>query len=237
MHHFHVSDPMGRNSVSFTSEAPLEDIVGTSREISGYLVFDPQNPTHDSHGELRVPVASLNTGIPLRDEHLQGKDWLDADGYPDIVLVIDKVADIKVIEKTADYQTYDLNIQGELTIHGHTQKVKIPGRLTYLMASDKTRQVMPGDLLAARADFDVALADFGVTGPRGAGIVGSKVGESISINVSFRATNASQQMADNPCGGKASSASNPCGGKATTTQAASAANPCGGKAMNPCGGK
>jgi len=77
---------------------------------------------------------------------------------------------------------------------------------------------MPGDLVAVRASFEVRLADFGITGPVGAGLVGSKVSESITIAVSFRGSNADQRMAGNPCIGKAMNAGNPCGGKA----------------MNPC---
>jgi len=105
---FQVADPMGRNSVTFTSEVPLEDIVGTSSEVSGHIVFDPQNPQKGGQGELIVPVSSLNTGTPLRNEHLQGKDWLDADRYPEIVFTIESVKNIKEIKKTAEFQTYDV---------------------------------------------------------------------------------------------------------------------------------
>jgi len=38
---FHIDDPMSRNSVTFKSTAPLEDIVGTSNEITGYIQFNP----------------------------------------------------------------------------------------------------------------------------------------------------------------------------------------------------
>ncbi len=209
-HYFHVADPMGRNSITFTSKAPLEDIVGTSREITGHIMFDPQNPQNGVHGELIVPVASFNTGIPLRDEHLQGKDWLDAASYPNIKLTIKSVKKVKEVKKTSEYQTYDLIIQGELFFHGQTKRIEIPGRFTFMKESDKTKMALPGDLLAARASFEIELDDYGVTGPKGAGIVGSKVGESIAIDVSFRASNADARMAGNPC------------------------NPCGGKAMNPC---
>ena len=36
---FHIADPMGRDSVTFRSEAPLEDIVGTSNQIRGYVAL------------------------------------------------------------------------------------------------------------------------------------------------------------------------------------------------------
>ena len=41
---FYIDDPMNRNTITFKSEAPLEDIVGTSNQITGYINFDPDNP-------------------------------------------------------------------------------------------------------------------------------------------------------------------------------------------------
>ena len=60
---FSVEDPMGRNTVTFKSTAPLEDIVGTSNQITGQLAFDPNNPNAGGHGELVVPVKSLESMI------------------------------------------------------------------------------------------------------------------------------------------------------------------------------
>ena len=220
---FHVNDPMSRNTVTFTSEAPLEDIIGTTNQITGYVVFNPENPTKGGHGKLIVPVGSLKTGIPLRDEHLLSGDWLAAKEYPDIVFDIEKVTDVKVVKKTKEFATYELHLSGPLTLHGKTRTVQVPAVITYMAESDKTRQKMEGDLLAGRASFEVGLKDFGVTGFDG--VVGSKVSESIQIDVRFVATNKGAG-AENPCGGKkAMNPCNPCGGK-------EAKNPC-----NPCGGK
>jgi len=223
--HFYINDPAGRNSVTFTSTAPLEDIVGTSRQISGMIVFDPANPTKGGSGELTIAVASLNTGIPMRDEHLQGEHWLDAKKYPNIVFKINSVSNVKKVKSTDDFQTYDVTLKVELSFHGRTKKLEVPGRLTFMKESKQTKELMPGDLIAARASFDINLADFGVTGPKGMGLVGSKVGESINLSVSFRASNASPSMGNpcNPC--------NPCGGK----KAMNACNPC--NPCNPCDGK
>ena len=223
--HFHVDDPMNRNSVTFRSEAPLEDIVGTTTKITGYLAFDPMKPLKGGHGELTIPVASLNTGIPLRDEHLLSPDWLDAAGHPNITLHIKKLSNITPVKTTADFQTFDVTLVGDLMFHGKTSQVTVPGRLTYLKESERTRQKMPGDLLAARASFSIRLADFGVTGPKGSGLIGSKVGETIGIEVSLMGSSATAVMAGsagNPCGNKAM---NPCGEKKVM-------NPC-----NPCGSK
>jgi polyisoprenoid-binding protein YceI len=182
---FHVDDPAGRNTVTFKSEAPLEDIIGTSNAIAGYLVFDPEKPKSGGHGELTVPVASLNTGIPLRDEHLRGADWLNAEQYPNIVLIITEVRNVMPVKSSDDFQTYEVTAVGQFSLKGKTAQVEAPGRITYMKESEKTKARLPGDLLAARASFELALADFGVTGPAGMDIIGSKVGETITVDVSL----------------------------------------------------
>lgn len=51
---------------------------------------------------------------------------------------------------------------------------------------------VPGNLIAGRTSFDVALEDFGVRGVQGA--VGAKVSETIKIDVSFFASDKPSTM-------------------------------------------
>lgn len=230
---FSVEDPMGRNSVTFKSTAPLEDIVGTSNQITGQLVFDPNNPNAGGYGELLVPVKTLKTGIPLRDEHLAGADWLNADKNPNIEFKIREVKNVKEVKSTKDAKTFEVTAVGDFSLNGKTKQISVPARITYLKESESTKQRLPGDLLAARTTFEVALADFGITGPKGMNLIGSKVGEKVEIDLSLVASAAGGAMAGNPCGGKA--AMNPCGDKAQMIKAAG--NPCGQKASSPSGEK
>lgn len=205
---FFINDPMGRDSVTFTSHAPLEDIVGTSNQVRGYVVFNPEEPKKGGRGVLKVPVASLNTGIPMRNEHLQGKEWLNAAAHPEIVFTISDVQDLRPI-RSKEGQSYSARLVGEISLNGRTRKVQVPeARFAYLPESEKTKAKAPGNLLAGRASFTVSLKDFGVEGFKG--VVGSKVGESIGINVSFVASSqAGAAEAGNPC-----NPCNPCSKKA-----------------------
>ncbi|MBT5871821.1 MAG: YceI family protein [Candidatus Latescibacteria bacterium] len=206
---FQVKDPMGRNSVTFKSAAPLEDITGTSSQITGYISFDPDKPDMGGHGKLTVPVATLKTGIPMRDEHLLGAEWLDAGKFPNISLDIKSVKTIKETKSTSTSITYDVTIEGDFSLHGMTKSLTIPGRITYLQENEQTKMMMEGNLLAARANFNIALKDFGVPSPEREMLIGSRVGGDITLDISFIGTTA-MAMAANPC------------------------NPCGEKAMNPC---
>jgi polyisoprenoid-binding protein YceI len=222
-HAFHVNDPMNRNTVTFRSEAPLEDIVGTTTAITGKIVFDPMNPDKGGMAQLMVSAAGFTTGIPLRDEHLASPYWLGAEKHPNIILDLKKVNKATSVSKGEGTATFDLDVSGELTINGKTQPIQFVARVTYLKESEMTKQKMDGDLLAVRAEFDVSLAAYGIAGPPDMALIGSKVGEDITVSVSLMGTNAGSAVAANPC--------NPCGGKKNPC------NPCGGEKnpCNPCG--
>ncbi len=216
---FYIADPMGRNSATFRSEAPLEDIVGTTTKISGYVVFDPSDADKGGRGIISLPVTSIDTGIPSRDEHLQSRGWLDAKNNPNISFEIEGAKNVKVVSDGSDHQTYDMQLVGTFSVHGKSKTIEIPARITYMAESAITKSKGPGDLLAGRASFSIKLSDYGVTGPQGMKIMGLKVSDTLSIRISFVATTEKPMMV-NPC--------NPCGGKKNPC------NPCGGKKKNPC---
>ena len=193
---FTVDDPTGRNSVTFKSTAPLEDIVGTTNQLTGYLWFDPANPKKGGSGELIVPVMSLNTGIPLRDEHLQGEVWLNAGKYPDFKLTITDIMNVKEVKKTDNSVTYDLTAVGKFQMHGVKNQLQIPARVTFLKETEMTKKRLEGNLLAVRAEFEVKLADYGVTGPKEMDLIGSKVGETIQVEVSLMGSSPNATMSD-----------------------------------------
>ena len=213
---FAIDDSKGRDSVSFSSSAPLEDIVGTTSEIHGYLIFDPKNPKNGVRGDLRVSVASLNTGIPLRDEHLRGPSWLDAEKFPEIRYRIDGTNGVKLLKEGDGFRTFEMKLSGIMTLHGQSRRLYATARVTYLPESERTRTRLPGDLLAGRAKFKVPLKHFGIKGFEG--VVGSKVSEEIEISVGIMGSSrkAAAEPAMNPC---AKTAANPCAGKAASPKA------------------
>ena len=182
---FYVDDPMNRNTVTFKSEAPLEDIVGTSNKITGFIIFDPDNPQKGGTAELSVPISSLNTGIPLRDEHLHSPDWLNAEKYQNITLKIDEVKDAKLIKEMDNSRTFELTVSGKFNLNGKSGQIEFPARVTFLKENDMTKMKLPGNLLAVRTNFDVALADYKVTGPDNMPIIGAKVSKEIHIDINL----------------------------------------------------
>lgn len=168
--------------IYFESNAPLESIKGQSNQVIGYAVMSNDRPGQIVAAEWRLPVESMKTGIALRDEHMAGKDWLDAESFPNIVVRISAVRDLREVKRADAFTTHTATLVGDVTIHGVTKPVQIPGStITTMRESDATRKVAPGDLVAIRSKFTVALADFGVSHP----VIGEKVANEVAIDVSL----------------------------------------------------
>jgi len=74
------------NRVRFTSDAPLEDFEGVTDRIDGFLSFSGEGlgeGTDLSASEFyfEVDLASLDTGIGLRNRHMRDK-YLETDEFP-----------------------------------------------------------------------------------------------------------------------------------------------------------
>lgn len=168
--------------VTFTSDAPLEHIKGTSSQVIGYAVVSKEEGAPSiAAGQFHLPVASLDTGIKMRNEHLQGEKWINATANPDIVFDLKESRDAKLAKETPDAKTYDVTLVGDMTVKGVTRPMEIPARITLLPASDKTKARAPGDLMGLRAKYAIRLSDFGV----GDGTNGSKVADDLEIDTAL----------------------------------------------------
>jgi polyisoprenoid-binding protein YceI len=170
-----------RNQVKFFSTTPLEDITGISNDVKGKVSINV-NDIKSMKGSITISVASIKTAIDLRDEHLRSENWLNSEKFPEITFSIKKVGDVKV---AADNKL-EAKVTGDFTAHGVTKETIADVTLTYLDASEQTKQYAPGDLLGVQAKFNIALSDFEVENM----IVGQKVADEIEITATLRGSNA-----------------------------------------------
>lgn len=154
----------------FESVTDFESITGTTAKVTGQINFDPK--TKKGGGKIVVDVASLDTGIALRNDHMRGEAWLNAAKFPTLVFEATKTT-----YKSGD----DYTVTGKLTIHGVTKEVTVPVKLSY-RKSDSTTQGkgFKGDIVRLQASFKVKLSDYGVTIPAPAK---DKVSPSITVRV------------------------------------------------------
>lgn len=91
----------------------ITTVRGSFNIKEGKIVFDPANPAAASV-EATLDVASVNTGVADRDNHLRSADFFDAANHPTITF---KSTSVKPTgENTAE-------IAGDLTIRGVTRPV------------------------------------------------------------------------------------------------------------------
>lgn len=151
-YHFGVHD--ARTTIVFTSEADLETIHGVTHKAAGSVTIDASGSV--AKADLSVPVASLRTGIDLRDEHLRSEQWLDVKKYPDIQLEIEEA------KEDVDGRTWTW--KGTLRIKGKSRPLAGVARIN-VIPDELGKQLGAGSWLRVRTGFDVRLADFGIAIP------------------------------------------------------------------------
>jgi polyisoprenoid-binding protein YceI len=100
--------------------AMVTKVRGSFDEFEGRAYIDSTQPAN-SHVELIIQVASINTRNAQRDEHLRTNDFFDASNYPQITFKSTTV-------ETADENTYRLT--GNLTIKDITKPVTVDFQYT-----------------------------------------------------------------------------------------------------------
>ena len=162
---YYVKYPPHSAQVTFTSDAPLERIVGTSNGVVGYIVAEVQDDKPTGRivaGAFRLPVRSFDTGIPMRNDHLRGNFFLNADEFPEIQIAIKSSEQVALTKEEGESATYDVTLIGDLTIRDVTKEGRVPARVTFLKGSEETKAAGAGDVLAMRCTYSVKRADYNV---------------------------------------------------------------------------
>ena len=96
--------------------AMVTKVRGSFNEFEGTAALDGANPAN-SHAEVTIKAASIDTRNAQRDEHLRSNDFLAMQEYPKITFASTGVRQV-------DDTTFELT--GDLTIKGVTNKITIP---------------------------------------------------------------------------------------------------------------
>lgn len=171
-----LNNKVGSNQAQFSSKAPLENIDGGTATVTGSFTLDLGN-LEATTGKVLVAVNTMQTGIALRDRHLQEKDWLDAESNPNITFDIKKLSGVQIVSSGGGKGVAKANAEGVFTLHGVGKAMTISIEITYM-------EKAPNDLVMIKVnDFPVSLKEHGVTGRKG--IIGSKVSEIITIKATL----------------------------------------------------
>lgn len=143
-------------NITFESETDFETILGRTHTVTGQVVADLEAGT--ASVEVRVPVVSLDTGIELRNKHLQSGDWLDAKKNPEI----------RFVSTTArQLEDGSWEIAGDFTLRGVTKPITVRARVKPIPAeAAKAAGLGKGDWLRVSVPFEVQLSDHGLAVPQ-----------------------------------------------------------------------
>lgn len=164
------------NIVTAENETDIENFTAVTNKITGTVVFDAAARTGSA--TLMVDGASINTGVPQRNEHMRSKAWFNFDANPTIIFKTTSVTYV-----SAD--TY--RVTGNLTMNSVTKPVTTTARVKLTPANEATRASgIGGDALAISLKFSVKLSDFGV---RHMAVQAGRVQDTLPITFKLIASN------------------------------------------------
>lgn len=134
------------------NETDIENFTARTNKISGTVQFDPEAKTGSA--SLVIDGSSIDTGVPLRNEHMRSADWFNFDKNPEVKFVTTSI-------KNTSGDNY--RVSGNLTLHGVTKAVTSTATVRLTKANDVTKMIgYSGDVVAIVAKFKIKLSDFDV---------------------------------------------------------------------------
>jgi polyisoprenoid-binding protein YceI len=129
----------------------LNRVRGTFADWRADFTYDPADPARSSV-TFFADVASINTEVEERDEHLKGPDFFDAEKFPRI----------RFQSTSVTPNSNGVEVEGDLTIRDVTRRIRFPAELLFPEQRDPfgNRRIVFG------AKLTLNRRDYGVNGPR-----------------------------------------------------------------------
>jgi polyisoprenoid-binding protein YceI len=163
-------DRRATNVVRFISRASIEEFEGTTSRIDGYVLLEPPGlaaagPSDASTMYFEVDLASLDTGIGLRNRHMRD-NYLEVGTHP-FASFEGKISERVPVENGG----YRVTASGTFTVHGVEKEREL------------TCRVDPrGSGLRAQCAFEVLLTDHGIEIPK---VMFLKLANEIRLELDF----------------------------------------------------
>ncbi len=151
---FKVIPNAAETVVEFTSDAPLETITGRTQTATGFLEIWAAPGGGSGRSEIHVDLASLSTGLSLRDRHMR-ENHLETDRYPEAVFILTSLQ-IPSGDLVEGIRT-SVQVSGNLTLHGVTRELRPE---TFLTLGDDA------STLRIEAQFPIKLSDYQIARPQ-----------------------------------------------------------------------
>lgn len=147
----------------------VSNVNGRFETYSGTINVNDADITK-SRIDVSIDATSINTNVQKRDEHLRSPDFFDVAKFPKITFVS------KSISKAG---TGNLQVKGDLTIHGVTKEVVLAVEGPTMESKDPWGNIRKG----ATATTRINRKDFGLTWNAALETGGVLVGDEVNITL------------------------------------------------------
>lgn len=161
-------------SVQFRIRHLFTTVTGRFEAYDGKIVYDAKAPDK-AKVEGSIDVASINTGVGKRDDHLRSPDFFDVAQYPKITFESGEVADIDAVKKSG-------KMHGTLTMHGVSRPIVLD--VSFLGSGKDPRGQMRAGF---HAETKINRKDFGLVWNKVLDGGGLLIGDEVTIEIDVEA--------------------------------------------------
>ncbi|MAB83136.1 MAG: polyisoprenoid-binding protein [Phycisphaerae bacterium] len=146
---------------------------GRFNDVTGTIGFDPEKGT-DLSLDISIDINSIDSGHPGLDGHLKSPDFFNAVEFPKMTF---KSSGTRMLPDTKHPDGDVYEVEGDLTIHGVTKKIKVE----VVHVGHRTTQ--RGERVGLECIFSIKRSDYGMP----YGVEGDSIGDTTRIIVSLEA--------------------------------------------------
>jgi hypothetical protein len=149
--------------IGFFSHTPMEDIKGDNNQVVGAIDI--------STGELvfQALIKSFHFDRALMEEHFN-ENYMESDKIPKSVFK-GKITNLSSVDFTKP-GTYDVTVEGDLTIHDVTNKISTKGTIEVISSG-----------INASSKFKIVPEDYKINIP---GVVRDKIDKSLEVTIAMK---------------------------------------------------
>lgn len=147
-------------TVSFEAGTSVEDVNAINKSVSS--IFDASSGQY----EFALLINGFEFRRALMQQHFN-EDYMESDKYPKAFFK-GVIVNISSINFSKD-GSYPGTVKGTLTIHNVSKEIEVPGTF-----------IIHGGNISAKAQFNVALADYNISVP---GLVKDKISKTVKVFV------------------------------------------------------
>ena len=164
-------DPVHSHIGFMARHLMVSKVRGKFSQVTGEITIaeDPLQSTV----EVRIPAASIETGVTDRDNHLRSPDFLHVEKHPELVFTNARVKDLDGSE---------FKLVGDLTIRDVTRQVELDAEFEGV-----ARSPWGSEVIGFSATTEIDRDEFGVTWNQALETGGVMVGKKVKIEISGEA--------------------------------------------------